>query len=155
VCIFFSFFDTVRFVSTQLVSPFLLPGVASPLIDVSTPPHRVTLFFYGVKMSLLSPLYLSATLYPIVSPLELKPNIKSAQLSPATLPDRLTSTIYCYKKVISTLVTLSTTQSHIYFASSLPSKSTTSSELHPPPSFPFTAVPRPSSLRTTTPTVMN
>jgi hypothetical protein len=33
--------------------------------------------------------------------------------------DTLTPTIHCYKKVISTFVTLTTTQSHLYFASSL------------------------------------
>jgi hypothetical protein len=33
--------------------------------------------------------------------------------------DRLTPTLHCYKKVISTLVTLLTTQSCLYFASSL------------------------------------
>jgi hypothetical protein len=37
----------------------------------------------------------------------------------------------------------------------LPSQSTTPSELHPSSSFPFTIVPRLSSLNTTTPTVMN
>jgi hypothetical protein len=34
-------------------------------------------------------------------------------------PDRLTPTLYCYKKIISTLVTLPTTKLHLHFASSL------------------------------------
>jgi hypothetical protein len=34
-------------------------------------------------------------------------------------PDYLTPTLHYYKKIISTLVTLPTTQSHLYFASSL------------------------------------
>jgi hypothetical protein len=34
-------------------------------------------------------------------------------------PDRLTPTLHCYKKVISTLATLPTTQPHLYFVSSL------------------------------------
>jgi hypothetical protein len=34
-------------------------------------------------------------------------------------PDLPTHTLHCYKKVISTLVTLPTTQPHLYFASSL------------------------------------
>jgi hypothetical protein len=33
--------------------------------------------------------------------------------------DRPTSTLHCYKKIISTLVTLPTTQSHLHFVSSL------------------------------------
>jgi hypothetical protein len=35
------------------------------------------------------------------------------------LPNHPTLTLNCYKKIISTLVTLPTTQSHFYFASSL------------------------------------
>jgi hypothetical protein len=33
--------------------------------------------------------------------------------------DRPTPTLHCYKKIISTMITLPTTQSHLYFASSL------------------------------------
>jgi hypothetical protein len=40
-------FDSVRFVSAQLMlsPPFSLCGAASPLVDVATPPHHVTLPF--------------------------------------------------------------------------------------------------------------
>jgi hypothetical protein len=51
------------------------------------------------------------------------------------------------------LVTLATTQPHLHFTISR--QSTTSLELHSPSLFPFTVGPRPSSLCTTTLTVIN
>jgi hypothetical protein len=68
--------------------------------------------------------------------------------------NRLTPTLQCYKKIISILCILphQLTMFPFYL---LPSQSTTPSKLHPSSSFPFTVVLRPSSLRTTTPTVMN
>jgi hypothetical protein len=68
--------------------------------------------------------------------------------------DRPTPTLHCYKKFTPTMPTLSTTQSlSLFFI--LPNQSTTSLELHPPPSFSFTVIPRSSFLRTITPTVIN
>jgi hypothetical protein len=52
--------------------PFPLPGAASPLADVTTPPRRVTLLSHGAKMSSLPPLHLPAMLRPFASPLEPK-----------------------------------------------------------------------------------
>jgi hypothetical protein len=69
-------------------------------------------------------------------------------------PYRSIPTLHYYKKIISILATLPATQPRLHFTSSL-ARGTMPLELHPPPSFPFTAVPRLSSLRTTTPTMMN
>jgi hypothetical protein len=68
--------------------------------------------------------------------------------------DRPITTLHCYKKIISTLIILPH-QLTVFPFYLLPSQSITPSKLYPPSSFPFTAVLRPSSLRTTTPTVMN
>jgi hypothetical protein len=57
----------------------------------------------------------------------------------ATLPRPLTPTLQCYKKIISNLTTLHTTQLHLHFASSLPraprhrSSTSRSCSLSPPP----------------------
>jgi hypothetical protein len=65
---FSSFFRPVRFMSVQPTSspPFPLPAVASPPVDVGTPPRHVTLPSHGVKTTSLPPLH------PVVSPLESK-----------------------------------------------------------------------------------
>jgi hypothetical protein len=52
--------------------PFFLPGAASPLADVVTPPLRVMLPFHGAKTSSLPPLNLSAMFHPAVFSLDLK-----------------------------------------------------------------------------------
>jgi hypothetical protein len=52
--------------------PFPIPGAASHLADVTTLPRRVTLPFYGIKISLLLLLHLLSTLRPVTSPFELK-----------------------------------------------------------------------------------
>jgi hypothetical protein len=68
--------------------------------------------------------------------------------------DSQTLTLYCYKKYHLNL-------GHSLYHSTmslfclLSSQSTTSSELHPPPLFPFIVIPRSSFMRITTPTVMN
>jgi hypothetical protein len=46
-------------------------------------------------------------------------SIESAPPSSTTLPEPLTPTLHCYKKVNSTLVTLATTQPRLHFASYL------------------------------------
>jgi hypothetical protein len=131
-----------------------LPGVASLLAVVATPPRRVTLSFHGAKTSSLPPLYLMTKLHHVVSPSQVK--TEALNLHHHHHPPSLNSptpTLYCYKKVISTLITLPTTQLCLHFTSSLARAS--SSKPHPLSSFPFTVVPRPSSLRTMTPTVTN
>jgi hypothetical protein len=80
-------------------------------------------------------------------------SIESAQLPQATLFGPPTFTLHRYKMIISTLATLPITQPCLHLTSFL--ANTMPSELHQPPSFPFTAVSRPSSLRTIIPTVTN
>jgi hypothetical protein len=68
--------------------------------------------------------------------------------------DHTTPTRHCYKKVISALITLSTTQPGLYFTSSLPRTPYT---IGGPPVaiIPFTGVPYSPFLHIMTPTVMN
>jgi hypothetical protein len=68
-------------------------------------------------------------------------------------PHRPTLTLHYYKKVISTLVTLH--HSTVFLFWLLLSQSNTPSKLHPPSSFSFTVVSRPSSLHTTTSMIAN
>jgi hypothetical protein len=60
--------------SAQLVSSplFSLLSAASPPVDITMPPRRVTLPSYGAKTSLLPPLHLSAMLHYVTSRLEQK-----------------------------------------------------------------------------------
>jgi hypothetical protein len=122
VCIFFSFFSPVRFASAQLASfpPFPLSVAASPPANVATSPHRVTFPSHGVKTSSLLSLHLPATLRPIIS----HSRAETEALNPhhhhrPPFSDHLTPNLHCYKNVISTLSTLPTTQSGLYFTSSL------------------------------------
>jgi hypothetical protein len=69
-------------------------------------------------------------------------------------PNRLTPILYCYKNIISTLITLPTTQSRHHFASSL-ARAQWHQSSHSLPSFPFTVVSCPWSIRTMTHTMMN
>jgi hypothetical protein len=97
--------------------PFPLPGVASPPADVVTPCHAsfpwsqddLTVF------ALSSGNALSCRLPSWVKIKVLNPH--HSRRSPS--PDSPTFTINCYKKVISILTTLPTTQPHLYFTSSL------------------------------------
>jgi hypothetical protein len=61
------FFGSVRFISTQLAvsPPFPLSDTTSPLVDITTPPRRVTLLSYRAKTNSLSPFYLLATFHPV------------------------------------------------------------------------------------------
>jgi hypothetical protein len=70
----FLIFDPISFMLAQLAlsHTFPLPGATSPLVDTTTPSHRVMLPFHWVKMSSLPPLHLSAMIYPVASPLEPK-----------------------------------------------------------------------------------
>jgi hypothetical protein len=106
--------------SAQLASSphFPLPGAASPSTDVTTPPHCVTLSSHGGKTSSLHPFYLPTTLRspPPRAETEIL-NLHHRRWPPS--PDTATSTMYCYKKVISILVTLPATQSCLHFFSYL------------------------------------
>jgi hypothetical protein len=108
---FLYFFGSGRFTLAQLMSSslFLLPGATSPSTDVATPPRRVVLPLYEAKMSSLPSLYLLVMLCPVASSLQPKSKYWI----------HITTTLHCYKKIISTLITLVTTQSHLYFTSSL------------------------------------
>jgi hypothetical protein len=120
--------------------PFASVQLTSPLADIATPPRHVMLPFHRVKISSLPSVHLLAKLRPVASPL--KPKMKhwictttaghpprTAQLPPSTAikghlklghsPHHLTMSSFCL----------------------LPSQSTTSSELHLPPSLSFTVVP--------------
>jgi hypothetical protein len=80
---------------------------------------RVALRSHGAKTSSLLPLHLPATLCPVVSSrVETEAlNLHHRRRPPSS--DRSTPTLHSYKNVISTLVTLSTTQARLHFASSL------------------------------------
>jgi hypothetical protein len=132
---FFSFFDPLRFTSTQLMlsPPFPLLGAATPLADVIMLLCHVTLPFHWAKNNSLPSLHLSAMFYLIASPLELK------------LKHWIRTTVAGYPP--------RTTQLSLFCL--LSSQSTTPSKLHPPPLFFFTAVLCLSSLHIMTPKMMN
>jgi hypothetical protein len=121
-CEFFLFFGPERFVLVQLTSspPFPYPSVASPLNGIVMPLCRVTLPSHWVKTSSIR--HLSATLCPTVSPSRTGTETEALNLHHhRNLPflDRLTLTLFWCKKIISALITLSTTQPRLYFAFSL------------------------------------
>jgi hypothetical protein len=105
------FFGPVRFTSTQLAPSlcFPLPGAASPPTDITTLLHHVT-----ASASSSS----NAWSHRLPSQTEtevLNPHHRYRSCS----PDSPTLTLHCYKKVISILAILNTTQPHLHFASSL------------------------------------
>jgi hypothetical protein len=119
--IFFIFWTSkIRVSLTDIVSSLSLPAATSPLADVTTSPHYITLSSHRAKTSLLHPLHLPTMLHLIVSP-------SRAETEPLKLhyhhwppsSDNPTPTIHCYKKIILILVTLPTTQVRLHFASSL------------------------------------
>jgi hypothetical protein len=114
---FSSFFSPARFTSVQLTSspPFPLVGAASPSATLL---RHVTFHFHGVKTISLSPLQLSATLHSVAAWVEIEALNSHRRRKPPSL-DNLTLSLHCYKKVISTLVSLPTTQLYLYFASFL------------------------------------
>jgi hypothetical protein len=120
-CIFF-IFGPVRFTLAQLASSHLfpLPGATSPPADVAMLPHRVTLHSHWTKTSPLPLFHLSIMLHPVALPLE--PKLKHwICITTACHPssDHPTPILHCYKKIISTVATLPTTQLHLHFASSV------------------------------------
>jgi hypothetical protein len=128
-------------VSAQIaLSPsFSLPDPATLPADITTPLHRVTLPFDGAKMNSLPPLHLPAMLYPVAFPLESKlknwihtttaghsPRI--VRLSPSTsIKGHLNLDHSSHHSIVSPFCLLT-------------SPGTMPSELHPPLSFPFTAL---------------
>jgi hypothetical protein len=138
------------------VHPF--PSPVPPLLRPMSPHRRAVSRFLPIKPRWARCLHFIFRQRFIRSPPLSSWNwsIESASSPQSTLPNRPAHTLHCYKKIISTLLTLPITQLRLYFASSLArAPSTTPSELHPPSSFPFTVVPHPPSLRITTTTVMN
>jgi hypothetical protein len=127
------FFGPVKFASAQLPSspPFLLPGAASPPADVAT-----QCFIPALPLSSQNQV--------------LNPHHHSNPPFPACP----TPNFHCYKKIISIMITLSTTQQCLYFASSI-AKISRLSELHLSSSFPFTVVLCPSSIHIITLMLIN
>jgi hypothetical protein len=116
---FLHFFPSKIRISPTLSPPCLLPGAASPMADVVMPPHRVTLPSHGAKTISSPPLHLPTTLRPVVSYLEPTKTLNPHHRRQPPSLDNPTPTLHCYKKVISTLVTLPATQSRLHFPSSL------------------------------------
>jgi hypothetical protein len=113
------FFSSVRFVSAQLSSslPFSLPGAASPPAHIVTPCH--TFFPWSQDELIVSASSSSsASFRRLLSRAETEALNLHRHCQP-TFSDRSTSTLHYYKNVISILVTLSTTQQHLYFISYL------------------------------------
>jgi hypothetical protein len=118
-CGFLSFFSPVRFVSIQLASspPFYLPGSASPPTDVAIPQRHVTLPSHG-EVAVSASSFGNALIHRLPSRAETEAlNPHHRRRSPS--PYRPIPTLHCYKKIISTLVTLLITQPRLHFVSSL------------------------------------
>jgi hypothetical protein len=107
--------------SAQLASspPFPLPAGASPLADVVTSPRRVTLSSHWDTMNSLPLLHLLTMLCPIASPLESKLKHWICTTAIVYPPRSSTLTLHYYKMIISTLITLPTTQQCLHFIFSL------------------------------------
>jgi hypothetical protein len=119
---FSSFFNPVRFTSIQLSSshPFSLLGAASPLADIIKQSHRVTLPSHWVKINLLPPFHLFGNALSCCLPSWVETEaLYLHDWRRLTSLNCLTPTLHCYKKIISTLITLPTTQSRLHFTSFL------------------------------------
>jgi hypothetical protein len=145
----FSIFDPVRFVSVQpaLSPPFLFPGVISSdrYCHASAPCH---VFFWWSQDEFVASASSSsnASSYHLPSRAEIEElNLHHRHRPPSTLPGQPDSHNLSHSSHYSTA-------SPFYL---LPSQSIIPSERQPPPSFPFTAILRPLSLRTMTPTTTN
>jgi hypothetical protein len=103
----------------RLTSP--RPSAMSPLLRLTSSRHSTVARFLPMKPRWTRYLRFIFSQCFIMSPPLSSQNrsIKSTPPSLTTLPDRPTHTLHYYKKVISTLVTLSTAQPRLYFASSL------------------------------------
>jgi hypothetical protein len=114
------FFCSIRFTSTQLASstPFSLPGVASHPVDIAThiAPCHVSFPLNQDELADSASSFDNASSSRLSSRTEtLNPYYHNMTLSLY----HPTLTLYCYKKIISILITLPTTQSRLYFTSSL------------------------------------
>jgi hypothetical protein len=117
----FSFFRPARFVSVQLASSllFLLTDAASPPADVATPTCHVTYFPWSQdKFATSASSSGNASFHRFPSWAKIEALNLHRRHRPPTL-GRSTLILHCYKNVISTLVTLPTTQSRLPFASSI------------------------------------
>jgi hypothetical protein len=117
---FFSFFGSVRFASAQQASSPPFP----PRCRLSFDRRRHTTVLCHVFLLSQEDLAASASSSSNAWCCRLPSRVKTEALNPhhrGRLPslDRSTPTLHCYKRIISTLVTLSTTQPRLYFASSL------------------------------------
>jgi hypothetical protein len=114
---FLHIFDPIRFASVQLASspPFSLPGAASPTIDVATSYHASFPLSQDELAASTSSFGNALSRY-LPSRVETKAlNLHHCCRLPS--PDHPTITLHCYKRIISTLATLSVTQSRLHFAS--------------------------------------
>jgi hypothetical protein len=120
--IFFFIFGLVRFMSAQLAlcPPFPLSGVASPPTDVATHAMSCHTSFPRSQDELVASALSSDndSSHRLLSRAEIKTLNLHHRYRPPSL-DCPTFTLHCFKKIILTLTTLSTTQLCIYFVSSL------------------------------------
>jgi hypothetical protein len=104
----FFWLNKIRVSPTGIVSSFFS---VLPLIRLTLSHHRVVSRFLSIELRWAHCLRSSP---PLSS---WNRSIKSVLPLQATLPDCPTSTLQCYKKIISTLITLSITQSYLHFTS--------------------------------------
>jgi hypothetical protein len=95
---------------------FPLPSATFPSIDVVMPCHASFLWSQDEHVTSASS-FGNASSYRLSS--RVKTSIESTPQLSAPFPDSPTPTLYCYKKVISILTILPTTQLYLYFTSSL------------------------------------
>jgi hypothetical protein len=115
----FFIFGLIRFASAQLISspPFLLPGAASPPVNVAVPCHA-SFPLNQDELAASSSSSGNASSRRLASRAKIEVLNLHHHNRPPSL-DRPTLTLHCYKKIISIMTTLLTTQSRLYFASSL------------------------------------
>jgi hypothetical protein len=119
LCEFSLFFDLVRFASIQpaLSPPFLLPGVTSPPVDLVML-HHASFPWSQDQLTNYTSSFGNASSRRLPSWVKIEAlNLHHHRQPPS--PNRPTLTLHCYKKVISTLITLSITQSRLHFTSTL------------------------------------
>jgi hypothetical protein len=104
--------------SIQLMSspPFALPGAASPPINT---PYHASFSLSQYELTIFASSSGNASSRRLPSWVKIAVLNSHYRLWPPS-PDCPTLILHCYKKVISTLVTLLITQLRLYFSSSLP-----------------------------------
>jgi hypothetical protein len=142
---FYSFFGPVRFTSVNWRRLLSFPSLVPHLLQPTSPHHNTApchaSFSWSQDELTVSSLSSSNTSSHRIYPQAETKALNSHHHHRPPYPDRPTLTLHYYEKIASTLPTLPTTQSCLHFCL-LPSQSTTSSELHPPPLFSFTVIPR-------------